>query len=422
MRSLRKGCLCLVLLLLTWIPPAQAVLCGLDDVPAATLLLPYFEVDLDRPTTNTTLFSVINTAPDAALAKIVLWSDMGVPTLNFNIYLTGYDVLTVNLADIFRGQIPQTGLDLVPAGDFSRPNVQFPGCEDQLPTGNLPNILIEHIEAAHTGGASPLDDQCYGVDHADRIARGYLTVDVVNACSLLFPDQPGYFGPDGVIGHDNVLMGDFYFVNADQGFAQGENLVRIESDPTAFGEGDYTFYARFVSADGSDGREPLATTWAVRYAVGGAFDGGTELIGWRDTKAVLEPFACEALPSPGTFPLKEMSWIFDEDENPYLVESPPIPGLPPAIPRAFPAAVWRTIVGGPQFPVGFDFGWIQFNFNDVEGDFLPPFSQAWVGSLTSAAGLYSVGLGATALNSACDPESLVLPLAGNVAGLPPGNP
>ena len=39
---------------------ANAEICTIDDVPAATLLLPYFEVDLNSTNGVTTLFSVNN--------------------------------------------------------------------------------------------------------------------------------------------------------------------------------------------------------------------------------------------------------------------------------------------------------------------------------------------------------------------------
>jgi hypothetical protein len=40
-----------------------------DDVPAATLLLPYFEVDLDNPAGVTTLFSINNASAAPALVR-----------------------------------------------------------------------------------------------------------------------------------------------------------------------------------------------------------------------------------------------------------------------------------------------------------------------------------------------------------------
>src|SRR5262249_53882564 len=72
---------------------AFAVICTIDDVPAATLLLPYFEVSpCSDPNGVTTLFSVNNASATAILAHVVVWSDLSVPVLDFNIYLTGYDV------------------------------------------------------------------------------------------------------------------------------------------------------------------------------------------------------------------------------------------------------------------------------------------------------------------------------------------
>src|ERR1700712_3216344 len=89
--------------------PARAVICTIDAVPAATLLLPYFEVDLKNPNGLTTLFSVNNASATAVLAHVTVWSDLSVPVLDFNIYLTGYDVQTINLRDILvNGVLPQT--------------------------------------------------------------------------------------------------------------------------------------------------------------------------------------------------------------------------------------------------------------------------------------------------------------------------
>src|ERR1700712_506440 len=89
--------------------PAAAVLCTIDDVPAATLLLPYFEVDLGKANGGNTVFSVNNSGSAAVVAHAVIWAHLSVPVLDFNIYLTGYDVQLVNLRDILvSGIVPQT--------------------------------------------------------------------------------------------------------------------------------------------------------------------------------------------------------------------------------------------------------------------------------------------------------------------------
>src|SRR5262245_53247883 len=80
----------------------------IDDVPASTLLVPYFEVDLDHADGVNTLFSVNNASATAAVAHVTLWTDKSIPTLDFDIYLTGYDVQSINIREIFNGNLPRT--------------------------------------------------------------------------------------------------------------------------------------------------------------------------------------------------------------------------------------------------------------------------------------------------------------------------
>ena len=83
--------------------------CDIALQPAATLLLPYFEVDFKAPQSNatTTLFTIQNLSPSPRIANVTLWTDWGFPALNFPIHLTGYDVQGINLYDLFtRGTFP----------------------------------------------------------------------------------------------------------------------------------------------------------------------------------------------------------------------------------------------------------------------------------------------------------------------------
>ncbi|HEV7672396.1 MAG TPA: hypothetical protein VGS22_28080, partial [Thermoanaerobaculia bacterium] len=106
----RAAVLCMLLGLAALLVPsgARGVICTIDDVPAATLLLPYFEVDLSNPNGINTLFSINNASATAVLAHVVLWSDLSVPTFDFNVYLTGYDVQSISIRDIFNGTVPRT--------------------------------------------------------------------------------------------------------------------------------------------------------------------------------------------------------------------------------------------------------------------------------------------------------------------------
>ena len=92
----------------------------------------------------------------------------------------------------------------------------------------------------------------------DGVARGYATVDVVHGCSFLNPLHPEYF--ETWVAHDNVLWGDFFYVNPGENFAQGDSLVHIEAsatDPETSVAGEYTFYGRYVAWTAADNREPL---------------------------------------------------------------------------------------------------------------------------------------------------------------------
>src|SRR4030088_1490381 len=133
---------------------ASAVICATDAVPAATLLLPYFEVDLNNPNGLTTLFSINNASATAVLAHVVVWSDLSVPVLDFNVYLTGYDVQSINMCDIIAGNLPPTGSagqdptdTISPKGSFSQ-DINFASCTGQLPTGALPASFVTHLQTS----------------------------------------------------------------------------------------------------------------------------------------------------------------------------------------------------------------------------------------------------------------------------------
>ena len=99
--GVRKVLVCLAFAGAILSPSASQALIGtIDDVPAATLLLPYFEVDLDNADGINTLLSINNASATAILAHVTLWSDLSVHVLDFSIYLTGYDVQTLNLKDL----------------------------------------------------------------------------------------------------------------------------------------------------------------------------------------------------------------------------------------------------------------------------------------------------------------------------------
>lgn len=94
----------ILVLLLVCLPvltqPATANTCSIDVVPAATLLVPYFEVDLTSASGVTTLVSIHNASAAPAVALVTLWTDWGWPSYHFHVFLTGYDVTQLNLYDV----------------------------------------------------------------------------------------------------------------------------------------------------------------------------------------------------------------------------------------------------------------------------------------------------------------------------------
>jgi hypothetical protein len=414
-----------LLCLLGVVGPASAVICTVDDVPAATLLLPYFEVNLGDPNGQTTLFSVNNASATAILAHVVVWSDLSVPVLDFNIYLTGYDVQTINLRDILAsGVLPRTasagqdpGDAISPHGQFSQ-DINFASCQGLLPPPVLPASFVQHLQLSLTGQSSPvLGNRCAGRAFGDNVARGYVTVDTVNNCTLRFPGDPGYFAPGGSgdATNQNVLWGDYFYVNPGANFADGNNLVHIEAsatNPETSVSGQYTFYGRYDSPawSAADNREPLATNFAVRFINGGVFSGGTDYIVWRDSKVNQTPFTCPATTGrPAWYPLgNEGIVIFDEQEQPQVPQQFPVspqPQNPTLVP--FPAEAQSTHVGGSALPVPYDFGWMYLNLNTTvaAAGNVPPedpaAAQAWVTARMTAQGRFSVGFPAVKLDSAC---------------------
>jgi hypothetical protein len=468
MSEMKKIALCLALMsLLALGGQAFAEVCTIDDVPAATLLLPYFEVDLGSTNGITTLFSVNNASAAAAIAHITLWTDQSIPTLDFDVYLTGYDVQTINVRDIFSGILPRTADRGADSGDAASPSPPVgstqaanvnpftgpftPGVPTEFDFGGssgpcvapytnpvLDNFRITNLRAAHTGQNAPAYGGCLGANYGDNIARGYITVDSVTQCNLLFPSSATYFS-GGIADVRNILWGDYFYVEPGENFAQGETLVHVESCVPGngfvgfvgngagfcpFAPGDYTFYGRYAPVAGQDQREPLSTTFATRFINGGAFDGGTDLIVWRDSKTIPTGvngvYTCGSTTRPAWFPLNQTDVVaFDEQENPQDlcftgdVVSPPLGGEQ----TCFPLEAQRVsmtggnVIGSDPTPTA-EFGWIYLNLNHTLAasagtDPFPGIAQAWVTAVMSAEGRFSVGFDAIQLDSACDPSNII---------------
>ncbi len=437
-------------------PPASAEMCALDAVPAATLLLPYFEVDLDAVPEVTTVFTVHNAFDTATIAHVSIWTDWSQPVLDFDIFLTGYDAQSVDLRDmLIDGNLPVTAdlqgdLATSPnaAGRAADPTSSCDGTDDSCSPHGRPSwdasfdagaisvpgvedcidIFPFFINPLLTGSrlqsvrdkltGQPNFGTCYGADHGDNRARGYVTIDNADACSLIFPSDPGYFGDGvepGVASNVNQLWGDWSLIDSQNLLTYAvDPLIHIEADD-AFDSSstptNYTFYGRYTQAEGGiDNREPLGSAWSFSY-----FNSGpelvTDLIVWRDSTADNQDsggYACGS--GPDWQPLDQTQVVcFDQIEN--AVE---ICGEAPC----FPLESQRLELGSGDLAVPYTAGWCYLNLNisgtdDPTGDvdFPPPagdVAQSWVGAGARRGSVVSGGLNAALQAHACQDVNPVI--------------
>jgi hypothetical protein len=404
---------------LGWTSAAHAEIGTPDAVPAATLLLPYFEVDLGNPGGLTTLLSINNASDEIVLAQVTVWSEWFVPVLGFTVYLTGYDVQTINLRDVIvNGDLPNTGPSnlLSPLGAFSvGPHNSFGGTCSTTPGGipnyaNITGLFLQVIQQSLSGQPRATDGLCASPPGNPTRARGFVTVDVVRECAEQFPDNVNYFvdGGAGTATNENVLWGDYFLVDPANNFAQGFTLVHLEADGASLGVLDgscdtvdrnpTTFYCTLrnpTNQPGEDNREGLPSVYATRYIAGGAFTGGTALLGWRDKNGT----GAGVTRICGTTPTRlgqTQIVVFDEQENP-IVDLPGPLGEPVILDIPFPFNTGRAQVG-QDITVDAPFGWLFLNLND--GNLAQEyFRQAHVTTTMSAEGRFSVGYEAISLNN-----------------------
>jgi len=394
--------------------------CDIAVLPAATLLLPYFEVDFNSPQTTamTTLFTIVNTVQQPQIAHVTIWTDWGFPVLDFNLFLTGYDVQAINLYDIFgpRGTIAppygttneiETGLRSL--DNDANPNFIAASAANcaQLP-GPIPVRILNDMRTAVTTGI--YDYSCgrnVTIGGKHRNAAGYVTIDVLSDCTLTLPTQPDYYKE---LLYDNVLTGDYMWIspNSTTGNYAGANpLVHIRAIPEGGPAGvvtatelPRTFYGQYnpPANQAADRRQPLPSTFAARFIQGGPGAFNTHYVIWREGLTGANA-ACNDYARNGSSEMSVRSVIrFDEHENPTTLASS---CLPLYCPNLTLPATSSTETGAALFPLisnsGDLGGWTSFDLSHSAANR----SQNWVVVSMSAEGRYSVAFDALALSNGC---------------------
>ena len=372
--------------------------CDIIVAPAATLLLPYFEVDLSHPGGQTTLFTITNVSRHSQIAHVTLWTDFAVPVLDFNIFLTGYDVQSINLLDVLTtgtvapplGTGPSTAKSpLGTAGNspsltapanggpgYTNPNFKSAIDCNTLP-GVIPQSLIAAVRLELTAGTAP---GCASVGRVHFNAIGYVTIDLVGSCTSRTPADPLYYTTDLLF--DNVLIGDYQQVgphpagSAASSFDAGANpMVHLRAVPEGGAAGSnvpttlpYTFYDRYTPPTNraADRRQPLPATFAARFIQGGPSAFATNFTIWREGIGTGTGTCSFSLDR--ALPIAELV-RFDEKENPYI-QSPGVlcgslcgPFFPVALPATSSTATYDTSI----YPTltGSDVGgWMYLNLNN----------------------------------------------------------
>jgi hypothetical protein len=406
--------------------------CDIALQPAATLLLPYFEVDFQSPQTaaTQTLFTIQNTSSLPQIARVTLWTDWGFPAYSFPVFLGGYDVQGFNLYDLFAaGTVVTTSIDgsapenptfgSQPALNGANPNFLADvanSCRD-IPAP-LAQPLLDELRRMFTTGATT-SGCTIGGTHANAI--GYATIDVVATCAARNPTSPGYFS---ILLYDNVLTGDYQQLvpRGGRSYAQGSALVHIRAIPEGGPAGTvvatslpYTFYDRYTVAQPSrtmDRRQPLPSVFAPRFIAGGPGALNTMLKIWREGVSTSNA-SCSDYKN-NQLQMGE-AVRFDEQENATVFEVCQFCQRPDATPLTMAISATHGTLLPPIATAGDAGGWLYLNVdNGGSANYSaarPGYgqrgraSQAWVITSMFAEPTYATETAAIALGNGCSPRA-----------------
>lgn len=392
---------------------ALATPCALDEVPAATLLIPYFDVSecpsegSPSEVTRDTVFEVINTDKAATLTKVTLWSNAGVPVFDFDIYLAGYSRQGISLGALLcNGTLPSTGAGVSDHGQFSDSPTSFAGCNDTPDPGNGAPVYggdgaVSEAERTRIRtellGQSANGTSCAALPSGNGLANGYITIDSVSECGSLTPADSGYYG---IISHNNRLTGNVHLVDRSLNSQASFPAVAIESaEPGVFAAGDVTFYGRYNGRDASDRREPLPTTYFPRLIDAGAYDAATLLV-WRESNGDASRFSCTG--GPSWHPLGLSNTTGQDNQAVFEIDESGVGGRLGSSPE-FPLATQAVDTSALGLKSSSSALWMNLQHDGTVYAGNPPdrFGQAWVGTITTSPGRFSEGISAAAIDSSC---------------------
>lgn len=397
--------------------------CDIAVAPAATLLLPYFAVDLTGGT-RTTLVTITNVSPLPQIARATLWTDRAYPLLTFDLFLTGYGVASFDLRELLvSGRLPAAGSDTGSRSLSANPNhlVSMP-----VDCGLRPTLLwgstLRDVQSILTTGRAPGFACAPAGSPQFRFAAGYMTFDVVATCGSASPENADYYTRELLF--DNVLIGDVVHVLAEpkrRTVTTGNPLVHIRAIPEGGPAGTmvesklpHTFYDRYLGALPAklDRRQPLPSSFAARYIEAGSTSLNSRLQIWRE--GVGTPGSCAGyVANSGITIGSENDDVvrFDEHENANVLGGGLVTIPPPRTSLATSAAAEisssSSLFPSSSSPSGDVAGWLYFNLNNSLAK--PPYrraSQNWITILMVDESRYAFAFDAAPLANGCSPARL----------------
>ncbi|MFI5198568.1 MAG: hypothetical protein ACHQJD_08110 [Thermoanaerobaculia bacterium] len=227
----------------------SVVRCAYDNVPGATLLVPYWRVSANGATSAPippggvdTLVSVVNVSTPGVIAHVTVWNKYSAAVLDFNLPLTGKDVASFSMRDVMNGKLninanqfissthpdpcgvnvtagtykPSVGFGATNYIRFSHPEAGSPNSDAYTSvsvyqadafaafrnrvwgsldeSGDVTSFVssaganILDTDNPACGLSSPVGPGVFATDFS-----GYLTIDVVNFCTNYFPSQVNFY-------------------------------------------------------------------------------------------------------------------------------------------------------------------------------------------------------------------------------------
>jgi hypothetical protein len=285
---MRKFSALVALALLAVAGTGLAVTCAYDNVPAATLLVPYFRVSRNGITgigqdipdvlgQTDTLVALTNVSNTGLIVHATVWSKYSLPVLDFNIPMTAFDVAAFRMKDVLNGKLnvnpnTQNGSTSADPGGINQatsvyaPSVGFGATKyirfSNPNSGDARRSISRYQTPAFTGTFRrnvwdsldesgdittfssvegdfilDADNNCYIDEPPDASLSGdfsgYVTFDVVNYCTNFFPNQGEFFDNDAIAtvgwgesGYTpNAIMGDIFYIDS------SDTAGNISGDP-----------------------------------------------------------------------------------------------------------------------------------------------------------------------------------------------